>query len=130
MDPFPVQYAIKDRVRVSKIIIRKVMVRVHVVFVCIVIVVMIFHAIYCNKQAISNHKNNTHQSIVIDPLPVQYAMKDKVRVSTIIIREFVVRVHVPFVCIIIVVMIFHAIYCNKQEIIGNIENKKMYLSLA
>ena len=36
MDPFPVPYAIKDRVRVSKIIIRKVVVKVHVVFVCII----------------------------------------------------------------------------------------------
>ena len=45
MDPFPVQYAIKDMVRVSKIIIRKVMVRVHVVVVCIITVVMIFHDI-------------------------------------------------------------------------------------
>ena len=52
MDPFPVQYAIKDMVRVSKIIIRKVMVRVHVVFVCIIIVVMIFHDIYCNAASL------------------------------------------------------------------------------
>ena len=45
MDPFPVQYAIKDMVKVSKIIIRKVMVRAHVAFICIVIFVMIFHAV-------------------------------------------------------------------------------------
>ena len=86
------------------------MVRVHVVFVCIVIVVMIFHAIYCNKQEIiGNIENSTHKSIVMDQLPVQYAMKDMVRVSKIIIRKFMVRVHVVFVCIILVVLIFHAI---------------------
>ena len=109
MDPFPVPYAIKDRVRVSKIIIRKVMVRVHVVFVCIIIVVMIFHAIYCNKPVISKHKNNIHKSIVMDPFPVQYEIKDRVRVSKIIIRKVMVRVHVVVVCIITVVMIFHDI---------------------
>ena len=47
-----VQYTIKDRVWVSKIIIRKVMVRVYVVFVYIIIFVMIFH-LYCNKQEIN-----------------------------------------------------------------------------
>ena len=36
MDQFPDQYAIKDMVRVTKIIIGKVMLRVHVVFVCII----------------------------------------------------------------------------------------------
>jgi hypothetical protein len=127
MDPFPVPYAIKDRIRVSKIIIRKVMVRVHVVFVWIIIVVMIFHAIYCNKPVISKHKNNIHKSIVMDPFPVPYEIKDRVRVSKIIIRKVMVRVHVVFVCIIIVVMIFHAIYCNKQEIIGKIENNMLCL---
>ena len=50
MDPFPVQYAIKDMVRVSKRIIGNVMVRVYVVLVCIIIIVMIFHAIVTNKQ--------------------------------------------------------------------------------
>ena len=45
MDSYSVQYAIEDMVRVSKIIIRKVMVRVHVVFAGIIIVLMIFHAI-------------------------------------------------------------------------------------
>ena len=54
MDPFPVQYAIKDLVRVSKIMFRKVMVRVHVAAVCNIIVMMICLAIYCNKQAIGN----------------------------------------------------------------------------
>ena len=99
---------------VSKIIIRKVMVRVHFVFVCIIIVVMIFHAIYCNKQVISKHKNNIHKSIVMDPFPVPYAIKDRVRVSKIIIRKVVVGVHVVFVCII-------------QEIIGKIENNMLCL---
>ena len=54
MDPFPVQYVIKGMVRVSNIIFKKDMVRVHVAVGCIIIVMMIFHAIYCNKQAISN----------------------------------------------------------------------------
>ena len=116
MDPFPAQYAIKDMVRVSKIIITKVMVRVHLVFVCIIIVVMIFHAIYCNKQVISKHKNIIHKSIVMDPFPVPYQIKDRVRVSKIIIRKVMVRVHVVFVYIIIVVMI-----------IGKIENNMLCL---
>ena len=63
----------------------------------------------------------------MDPFPVQYEIKDRVRVSKIIIRKVMVRVHVVFVCIIIVVMIFHAIYCNKQEIIGKIENNMLCL---
>ena len=54
MDPFHVQYAIKGMIRVSNITFRKDMVRVHVTVRCIIIVMMIFLAIYCNKQAISN----------------------------------------------------------------------------
>ena len=54
MDPFPVQYAIKGMVRVSNIIFKKDMARVHVAVGSIIIVMMIFHAIYCNKQAIRN----------------------------------------------------------------------------
>ena len=54
MDPFPVQYVIKGMVRVCNIIFRKDMVRVHVTVGWIIIVMMIFLAIYyCNKQAIS-----------------------------------------------------------------------------
>ena len=57
-----------------------------------------------------------HKSTVIDPFSFQYAIKDMVRGFKIIIRNVMVRVHVAFVCIIIVVVIFHAIYCNKQKI--------------
>ena len=45
MDPFPVQYAIRGMVRVSNIIFKKDMVSVHVAVGCIIIVMMIFHAI-------------------------------------------------------------------------------------
>ena len=54
MDPFSVQYAIKGMVRVSNIIFKKDRVRVHVAVGCIIILMMIFHDMYCNKQAISN----------------------------------------------------------------------------
>ena len=46
MDPFPVQYAIRGMVRVSNIIFKKDMARVHVAVECIIIVTIIFHAIY------------------------------------------------------------------------------------
>ena len=46
MDPFPVQYVIKGMVRVCNIIFRKDMLRVHVTVGWIIIVMMIFLAIY------------------------------------------------------------------------------------
>ena len=55
MDPFPVQY-MQSKVWLGSPTktFKKDMVRVHVAVGCTIIVMMIFHAIYCNKQALSN----------------------------------------------------------------------------